>query len=202
MGRSVSSMGPDLLIGGHPEGATNGDRSLVDVWLTWLRSVGFFARSHVVLTFGKEELWDVGAERAAGMWAKLVKELNVGMCRRLGGNGARYKRWWGHSYFSYLMCLERQKRGTLHIHAVVDNWIDYEQLHQLWQYWCGFAYVRAVSEGDDVATRYVLKYITKVNSPGAVWLQRRRVEVPQVRRVKADEVVQAYLSEVVYAGAG
>jgi hypothetical protein len=179
-----------------------------------LAAEGFRVLTHITLTFDDRDrppikpgdryasVSEIGPERAMGLWKKLVHELNVSMCARMGGkrDGEIYRRWWKHSYFGYLVCLERQKRGTLHLHAVVDNWIDYSQVHKLWQSWAGFAWCRKIDDGDDRAIRYVLKYVTKAHAPSAVWLRRDRVAVPMAIQsasvVRFDAIVQAYLDQV------
>lgn len=194
--------------------AGTGGGGLVDDWLAWLAAEGFRVLTHITLTFDDRgyppikpgdryvSAAEIGPEKAMGLWKKLVHELNVSMCARMGGKGEGeiYRRWWKHSYFGYLVCLERQKRGTLHLHAVVDNWVDYDQVHRLWQRWAGFAWCRKIDDGDDRAIRYVLKYVTKAHAPSAVWLKRERVLVPGAIQsasvVHFNAIVQAYLEQV------
>jgi hypothetical protein len=141
-------------------------------WLAWFASVNFAPTSFITLTFD-DRYSEVGADWVRGLWKKLVHELN----KDVGGRD--YRRKFKHSYFSYVMTLEYQTRGALHVHALVDNWIDYDLLHRLWNSWAGFAWVKRVHPSSEHELRYVLKYVTKDSAP-LVWFKRDRV---QLRRV-------------------
>ena len=141
-------------------------------WLAWFSSVGFAPTSFITLTFDNR-FAEVGPDWVRGLWKKLVHELN----KDVGGRD--YRRKFKHSYFSYVMTLEYQTRGALHVHALVDNWIDYELLHRLWNSYAGFAWVKRVHPSSEHEMRYVLKYVTNDAAP-LVWFKRNKV---QLRRV-------------------
>ena len=143
-----------------------------DDWLAWFASVGFAPTSFITLTFDNRYA-EVGPDWVRGLWKRLVHEIN----RDVGG--VRYKRKFKHSYFGYVMTLEYQTRGALHVHALVDNWIDYDLLHRLWQRWAGFAWVKRVHPGCEDEIRYVLKYVTKDSEP-LVWFKHKRVHLRRV----------------------
>lgn len=97
-------------------------------------------------------------ERCKFDWGKLVQVLN----RSLFGN--HYVRRVGHSYFSYLVCAERQRRGALHLHAVVDDRIDLPLLHRYWGAFAGHVWAERIR--DEKGIEYVVKYITKADDLG------------------------------------
>lgn len=85
--------------------------------------------------------------------------------------GQDYKKFCKHSYFSYFFATEYQKRGVLHWHGLVDNWINYQLVHDWWNSQCGFAWVEKVtrptnwrSQGTiEGSARYVAKYVAKTS---------------------------------------
>jgi hypothetical protein len=100
----------------------------------------------------------------------LVRYLN----ERVGGK--LYRRKWGHSYFSYIVGTEFHKSGAVHLHALVDNYIDFNAAHAFWQARCGWLWIRVVDDREK-SLRYVLKYVTKGDYKLSVWLQKRRRSV-------------------------
>lgn len=178
---------------GQAAAARGGDagRVTVEDWISWLRAVGFQPRMFLTLTYDNRYS-EMPAEWVRSTWKWLVHKLN----HEIGGN--QYKRKFKHSYFSYVMALEYQKRGALHIHALIENpseAIRYMRIHELWspkfggRY--GFAWLSHVPNpkltglgalkagSEDAALRYVLKYVLKDSSP-LVWIKKKRVEVRTV----------------------
>ena len=84
----------------------------------------------------------------------LVQCLN----RDLFGN--HYTRIVGHSYFSYAMGIEAQRRGALHAHLLIDQNINLNILHPIWNKMAGFAWAVPVDDVDR-AVNYLSKYISK-----------------------------------------
>jgi hypothetical protein len=173
------------------DASTVGARVSVDDWISWLRAVGFQPKMFLTLTYDNRYS-EMPAEWVRGTWKWLVHTLNS----RMGG--ANYRRKFKHSYFSYLMTLEYQKRGALHIHALIENpneAIRYMQIQELWspkfggRY--GFAWLSHVPNNkltglnalkagsEDAALRYVLKYVLKDSQP-IVWIKHRKMKVDHV----------------------
>jgi hypothetical protein len=166
-------------------------RVTVDHWLAWLRSVDFRPAMFMTLTYDNRYS-EMPAEWVRSTWKWLVHRLNKDVA------GDDYKRKFKHSYFSYVMALEYQKRGALHIHALIENpneAIRYMRVHELWSPKFGgrfgFAWISHVPNpklvglnalkagSEDAALRYVLKYVLKDGSP-LVWIKKKRVEVRTV----------------------
>jgi len=166
-------------------------RVTAEDWISWLRAVGFKPAMFLTLTYDNRYS-EMPAEWVRSTWKWLVHKLN----HEIGGN--QYKRKFKHSYFSYVMALEFQRRGALHIHALIENpneAIRYMRIHELWspkfggRY--GFAWLSHVPNpkltglgalkagSEDAALRYVLKYVLKDSSP-LVWIKKKRVEVRTV----------------------
>lgn len=122
-------------------------------WAEYLGNADFRARSMLTLTWRGE---GVSVDQALWWWSKLVAVLNETM----GGNS--YTKRWGHSYFSYVVGVERTRAGVVHLHSVVDEPVAFTVVHSWWEQHCGFAWISAAkSSGDDQQLRYVLKYATK-----------------------------------------
>jgi hypothetical protein len=175
-----------VLVNG-PVGAIDGRVTLED-WLSWLLSVDFRPAMFLTLTYDNR-FSEMPAEWVRSTWKWLVHRLNLDV----GGDG--YKRKFKHSYFSYVMALEYQSRGALHIHALIENpgeAIRYMRVQELWSPKFGgrfgFAWLshvpdfkrrglEALKAGSvDAAERYVLKYVLKDGSP-MVWIKKKRIDV-------------------------
>jgi hypothetical protein len=74
--------------------------------------------------------------------------------------GSNYTRIYGHSYFSYVVGVERQQRNVLHYHMIVDRPINYELVHKTWGMMCGFAWIKPIIEASG-AINYISKYVIK-----------------------------------------
>lgn len=146
-----------------------------DEMVSFLIKRGFMAESSVTLTWDeKKHIVPRSPEAALWWWRKLVKVLNAGMCFAPGPKD--YRKRWGHSYFSYIVGVEYQGNGNIHLHAVVDNWIDYELVHTWWEKFCGFAWIRKCDDARK-ATTYALKYALKKGATDcdvAIFLQAHR----------------------------
>jgi hypothetical protein len=75
--------------------------------------------------------------------------------------GKRYSKKVGHSYFSYIMGLEYQKRDVVHFHVLIDSPINYSLTHELWGDRCGFAWIDGEIKQKCDVVKYVCKYVLK-----------------------------------------
>lgn len=123
----------------------------IDDWVDWLHEMGFVPDSHLTLTW--RDSGPTTSTSALWWWGKLVAALNVAMFNR------QYTHVVGHSYFSYVVGVEWQQRGAIHLHVVVDAPVSYATVHEWWGTRCGFAWIRG--EVDYSQVRYVLKYALK-----------------------------------------
>lgn len=76
--------------------------------------------------------------------------------------GKRYTRKVGHSYFSYFIATEYQKRGTLHFHVLIDQPVNYKLIHDFWNRYFGFAQTTKIRDVYSTAI-YAIKYVLKEN---------------------------------------
>lgn len=123
------------------------DELLLDAWREFL--VHFEWQSFITLTFKDE----VSRETVLKKFHSLVQILNRDLY------GKHYTRIVGHSYFSYAVALESQRRGVLHVHMLVDKPIKFDLVHIVWNKIAGFAYIKPVKNKDVIG--YLLKYVTK-----------------------------------------
>lgn len=145
-------------------------RPRADDWVDWLMGYEaadrFLAQSFLTLTFDQKKQ-ATSVEGALWWWRRLVQHLNTRMA------SGKYRDKWGHSYFGYVVGVEFHKSGVVHLHALVDNYIDYAEVHSWWGDRCGFAWIRKVKDrASDI--RYVMKYVVKADSAPTIFLQRRR----------------------------
>ncbi len=122
---------------------------LVNELESWIVVLGNW-KSFVTLTFRDETPPDKAWKR----FRSLIRLLNKNLL------GSHYTRYVKHSYFSYVVGLEYQRRGVVHFHFMVDEPIDFLTLHRIWNYWAGFAKTEIIRDVREV-TRYVSKYVLK-----------------------------------------
>jgi len=103
------------------------------------------------LTFRDEQAVDVA--RAKFKW--LVRSLNQNLL------GKNYTNKVGHSYFSYVVGMEKQTRDVIHFHALTDQPVNYDLIHALWGDRCGFAYIDGNLRDRSKVVNYVCKYVLK-----------------------------------------
>ena len=154
----------------HESAAPQGDikaPGMVDALLQFATDNRFFSHAMLTLTFDRKRYQTVTVDRALWEWRYLLQRLNQYM------GGKNYRKKWGHSYFGYIVGIEPHRDGVYHLHAVVDNWISFPLVHQIWNDRCGFAWCRITTE-PMVATRYVLKYILKSDLRPTFFFPRRR----------------------------
>jgi hypothetical protein len=123
---------------------------LLSAWVHWISEQREW-KNFLTLTFRDE----ITQEAALAKYYRLVRLLN----RRLFGS--HYTRIVGHSYFSYVIGIERQTRGVLHLHCLVDRPIDYSFIHKVWNEWAGFVWIEKVGTADRDVIYYISKYISK-----------------------------------------
>jgi len=124
---------------------------LADSMVEWIYGLSDW-RHMVTLTYR----WEIGYYKALAMFRALLNRLGKAEV------GKKFSRAFGESYFGYVMGIEYQARGVIHFHMIVDNWIDYKLVHELWNAWAGFAWVEPVRSKESVC-KYIAKYLIKNN---------------------------------------
>ncbi len=115
-------------------------------WIVSMRPWMIF----LTLTFREETPPDV----AKNKFFYLVRILN----KELFGN--QYSRFVGHSYFSYVLGIEYQRRDVIHFHVLIDRPVNFELIHRIWNLSAGFAWTDVIRDTEQTVN-YVSKYITK-----------------------------------------
>lgn len=141
-------------------------------WANFLNTLAGW-QSFITLTYRPEQ--SPSREKCYGDWRNLVAVLNKGLY------GRHYQRKVGVSYFSYALALELNTSDIWHMHALVDDRIDYESVHRYWGLAHGHAWIKVLPKDYDERARvvkYVCKYISKAGEP-MVW-RRREYRPPPV----------------------
>jgi len=81
-------------------------------------------------------------------------------------HGKHYTRHVGHSFFSYVIGMERQERGVIHFHMCIDRPIDFTWVHWFWNQKHGYAYIKKIQDLPN-ALKYTVKYAVK---EGECWI--------------------------------
>jgi hypothetical protein len=115
-------------------------------WLYSLRSWSIF----ITLTFREEKPPDV----AKALFMRLIRKLNEDVF------GKHYTKKVGHSYFSYLLAIEYQRREVIHFHVLIDRPVNFDKIHILWNSWAGFAWTEIIKNQIKIVN-YACKYISK-----------------------------------------
>lgn len=126
---------------------------LKDVSVQWLTSFADW-QSFITLTFKNEPEKEVAPDVAKSKFLHLVRVLNT------DAFGTNYRRRVGHSYFSYVLATEYQKREVIHFHALFARPVNFELLHRVWNSIAGFAWTEAIKSQSDVI-EYIAKYVLK-----------------------------------------
>lgn len=124
----------------------------IEVQEGWQKYVCDFAQWTSFITLTSREI--VTRDQIEHKFRWLVRRLN----KELFGNN--YTRIVGHSYFSYVIGLEHQKRDVLHAHVLVDRKVNFEAIHQIWNSMSGFAHIVPVTDSAGAAG-YLSKYVSK-----------------------------------------
>jgi len=106
---------------------------------------------YLTLTFRDEKTPDV----AKSLFRWFVRKNNE------HAFGKHYSQKVGHSYFSYVVGLEYQRRDVVHFHALVDQPIDFAFVHKIWGDRCGYAWIDGKIKSKSAAVGYVCKYTVK-----------------------------------------
>jgi hypothetical protein len=118
-------------------------------WSEWIMTARNW-RSFITLTFRNETYPDVAKKD----FQFLVRSLNQEVF------GKHYMNIVGPSYFSYVLGIEYQRRDVIHFHVLVDRPVNYEKIHNLWNYMAGFAHIKPI-QNYSKAIEYVSKYASK-----------------------------------------
>jgi hypothetical protein len=169
-------------------------------WVNFAIMGGFIPRLSITLTFDPKRVTAgnrVSRDGAIWWWRRLVQVLNESALQ-----SRDYQRKVGHSYFGYVMGVEHHKSGAVHVHAVVDNWVDCRRIHDWWNEYCGYAWTKALDGGNTIqALEYVLKYVVKSDSRPTFFFQKRRREVRRVELGGGAPEATPVRPEAVKAGA-
>jgi len=125
------------------------NREVREAWVTWAASARDW-KNYLTLTYRDF----INQDAAVNMWRRFIQTLNH---HSFGNN---YTRNVHHSYFSYIMGVEKQTRDVLHFHALIDRPIDYSYIHATWSRWAGFAWIERVRDPISCAD-YITKYVVK-----------------------------------------
>lgn len=126
-------------------------------------------KSFLTLTFREP----ISVDAAHKKLKSLIRLLNRNVF------GKNYPRCVGHSYFSYCVGMEFQKRDVIHFHLLIDKPIDFSLIHKWWNLAAGFAYIEKINERVRVCN-YVCKYVLK---GGEVWLYSSKSELMPRQRM-------------------
>ena len=118
----------------------------------WKEYVTGFANWQSFITLTSREI--VTRDQIEHKFTWLVQRLNADLF------GNNYTRIVGHSYFSYAIGLEHQKRDVLHAHVLVDRKVHFDLIHRLWNTISGFAHIVPVKDAVGAAG-YLSKYVSK-----------------------------------------
>jgi hypothetical protein len=120
-----------------------------DATAEWIANLAPW-RIFLTLTFRDETPVDV----AWHQFYALVRSLNVALL------GKHYTKGVGHSYFGYVVGMERQSRGVVHFHVLIDRPVHFGLIHWEWQVRAGFAHtdmIRSTAEAIQYVSKYTLK---------------------------------------------
>ena len=132
----------------------------------WLATARFW-RLFLTLTFKDP----IRPEPAFNIWRRLVRLLNE------RSFGKHYTRIVQHSYFSYVLGIEFQRRDVVHFHALVDKPLNFDLIHRWWNRAAGFAWIDKIEHYQE-AIRYVTKYVTKGGELKVYLAKTERVPKP------------------------
>ena len=105
----------------------------------------------VTLTFREDKFPDVA--KSLFQWFVRINNTHA--------FGKHYVRKVRHSYFSYAVGLEYQRREVVHFHALIDKPLDFSYVHATWGDRCGFAWIDTDLKDKKKVIDYVSKYVLK-----------------------------------------
>jgi hypothetical protein len=122
---------------------------LSDVTAEWIVGMADW-KTFTTLTFREE----TPPDKALKYFNSLIRILNQDLI------GKHYIHKVGHSYFSYVVGIEYQKRDVIHFHMLTDAPVNFGLIHRIWNHIAGFAWTEIIE--DSIATiNYVSKYVLK-----------------------------------------
>lgn len=119
-------------------------------WEEWLLELADW-KSFLTLTFEFEKYPDV----AWSLFKWFVRKNNI------HAFGKHYSEKVKHSYFSYVVGMERQSRDVVHFHVLVDRPLDFKFVHRFWGKRCGFVWIDGKIKSRSAALNYLCKYCIK-----------------------------------------
>jgi len=125
-------------------------QELFDTWVNFLEHVSDW-KNFVTLTYRDVTPFP---DKAWMNFYSLVNHMNARMI------GKNYSRKVKHSYFSYAVAMEYQKRDVIHFHFLTDDFLDFDYIHSFWNKKFGFAYIEKIKSKRDVCF-YMCKYLLK-----------------------------------------
>ncbi len=114
-------------------------------WLSKRKWVVF-----LTLTFRNE----IETEIALKLVKQLIRILNVNVF------GKHYTNFVRHSYFSYMIGIEFQKRGVIHFHILIDRPVNFDLIKRFWNSCAGYAECSIIRNNEN-SVYYVTKYAAK-----------------------------------------
>lgn len=126
-----------------------GKNYLRDKYIDWVLGLADW-RVFLTLTFRNAKYYDV----AINHWKRFVFVLNKSLL------GKNYSRKVGHSYFSYILGIEKQSRGDYHFHVLTDKPLDFKLIHEFWGREHGFAKTEIIRVKSE-SVKYITKYLCK-----------------------------------------
>jgi len=127
---------------------------LRDQWAAYVASFSTWTAFYTLTFSDQDRTHDVTLTECNFLWRRLVQLMN----RNLYGNN--YTRIVGHCYFDYALAFEYQKRGALHMHALVSGRTHWEFVNRVWRHMAGIVKIVPVDDSYKTA-KYLCKYITK-----------------------------------------
>jgi len=124
-------------------------QGLPEVWSQYVYDFADW-RTFVTFTFQKEYSRDT----VLNYWRSLIQQLNTSLF------GHHYTRIVGHSYFSYVVCFEKQERGAYHLHALTAGRINYKMIKDFAKHTSGWAQIESARDRKAVSI-YCTKYVIK-----------------------------------------
>lgn len=122
---------------------------LADVTAEWLMGRENWC-TFFTFTF-REEISKESAYRQIKYFIRIANELKF---------GKHYTQKVGHSYFSYVIGMERQERGVIHFHMCIDREIDFSWVHWFWNLKHGFVWIEKIQDLPK-SLKYTVKYAVK-----------------------------------------
>lgn len=144
-------------------------RRLAEGYVMLAERNAFQPQSFWTPTFDEARVGRVSADRAISGWKFFVRVLNTRMY------GKNFRRKCKHSMFSYIAAVDYSDLGAVHLHVVVDGWVDYEIAHAIWKASFGGLNIQPINSEEElrVANEHVVKYALKASDLVTFWFRDR-----------------------------